>query len=954
MSFKKSLEFKVLSVVGTILVAGVIIASVMSVSIQKETLYRVTEFSTEKTADVIFQNIETTMIDGKADITKKIVDKLSRIRGIEEITVLNDEGREAFKQDAPARETAAMAELKSGKERLVTREGVRLTMYMPLKNTESCFSCHGQEKKVLGAVKVAVTIEKEYRKAMSLIALVIAITIIASLGFSLLLWIMLRKMVISPVKSIAAAAATIAEGDLSFNVTAQGDDEIGRLSSDLKESFSALETVLQRIKELSARIMTVVEEVEQEAVRVMKGAEAEAEATSNISSSVAELTVTTTEIAFNTDDLAASAGNASASIDEMVSSIRHINESIQELDGIVDSTSASIGQLSSTIKEVADSSAELSVASDETLAAISEIAAAIREVEASAKDSAALSEQVASDASTLGMASIAKTVEGMKEIESSVQNTAQCISALGNRSKEIEKILGVIQSVNDETGLLSLNAAILASKAGEHGRGFAIVASEMKDLSQRTETSTGDIAALIRAVQNEVVNAERAMNKGVRAVETGLVLTQEAYEALSNVLGSSRKASEMTLSIKRSTTEQAKAAGQVMEATERVKKMIETIAGATRDQAKGIEVISAAAERMKKLSFEVSKATAEQATSSGQIAEATETVSEKSRQISRSLSEQKTGADSILTSIEEVKDIPVANKNLASRISATIWNLQKDAVLLKAELERFRFSEKGSQSLRLGVVPLQDPSVMFRKFSPLAKYLSGKIGKKVDLRVAIDMESAEKDLGENTTQFCAMGPANYVNANLKYGVRVVARALRKGKPFHRAAIVAKEDSGLQTLKDLKGKTFAFMKKGSATGHIMPLASLKEAGIGMGDLSRHAFLGANEKIISAILSGQFDAGALTEEAAVDCAGKGLTVLRFSAEIPEFNICCNSSLDAGTVDAIRDALLSLDLSRKEDSEVLLSLGRDCTGFVRAAESDYVDFRRILMSIDAEHGS
>ncbi len=948
MRIKRSLEGKVLSVVVALLVVGVIAASLLSISIQRATLYSVTEFGTEKTADIILQNIETTMLDGKSEITKRIVAGMSHISGIENITVLDDEGREAFMLNAPVREAAALAELKSGKQRLLMRDAKRITFYMPMKNNPSCHSCHGLEKQILGAVKISVTIEKEYKKAMGLITIVIVITIIASLGFSILLWVMLRKMVISPVKAMEAASASLADGDLSFSMEAKGDDEIGRLTTHLRDSFLSLGTVLLRIRELSERILNVVDEVEKEAARLLKTAEAQADATSNISSSVEELTITTTEIAYNTEDLAASAGNASAAIEQMVSSIRYINESIQELDGIVESTSSSIEELSATIKEVADSSKELSGASDETVAAISEIAATIKEVEANASESAALSEKVSFDASNLGMTSIAKTVEGMKEIETSVQNTAQCISVLMARSKEIEKILSVIQSVNDETNLLSLNAAILASHAGEHGRGFSVVASEMKELSERTGNSAGDIAALIQAVQQEVANAERAMNKGVTAVKGGLILAKDAEEALKKVLGSSQKSTEMTLSIKRSTSEQARAAGLVMVASERVRQMVANIARATSEQARGVAVISEAADKMKKLSFAVSKATGEQAISSSQIAEATELVSDKSRQISRSLSEQKKGADSIFGSLEEVKEIPVETRDLALRVNASLWNLQKDASLLKAEMEQFRLSAKSGQSLRLGVAPLQEPAVMFRKFTPLSQYLSKKLGRKVDLKVAINMESAVKDIGENSTQFCAMGPVNYIEAFQKYGVRVIAKTLRKGKPVHLAAIVVKSDSGLMSLRDLKGKTVAFVKQNSATGHIMPLAALREAGVELDDLSRHAFLGDNGKVAKAVLAGEFDAGAMAEEAALSFREQGLKILSLSAEIPEFNICCNQSMDPGTVETIKNALLSLDVSKPDDEVILKSLGKDCTGFVTASDRDYDTFRAILRRV------
>jgi methyl-accepting chemotaxis protein len=948
---KKSLEFKVIVTVVALLFVGVISASFIAVSTQKATLYHLTELGSEKTAKIIFQNIETTMLEGKADITKKIIRNIGKIEGVENIAVLNLEGREAFTEGSPAGEASALNELRQGKDRLVKRDNTRLVYYMPLKNIPSCHTCHGTDKPILGAIKISVKIEKEYEKAMELIAMVIAITIVASLCFSWLLWMMLRKLVIKPVKAIEAAAASIAEGDLSFSLETTGDDEISRAGNHLRESFQSLEVVLQRIKELSDRILKVVEEVEQEAEKILKGAEEEAEATENISSSMEELNATTSEIADNTEDLAHSAGEASASIEELVSSIRNINESIQLLDGTVESTSASITEFSSTIKEVADSSEELAGASEETAAAISEIVAVIKEVEASARESAMLSEKVTNEAGTLGMASVVKTVEGMKEIALSVKNTSQCISVLGNRSKEIEKILHVIKLVNEETNLLALNAAILASQAGVHGRGFAVVASEMKDLSERTGNSTKDIASLIEAVKKEVGNAEKSMNKGITAVEGGIRLTKETEEALKKVLESSQKSSEMTLMIKRSTAEQARAAGQVTEATERVRRMTGNIARATAEQSKGVGLITEAAEKMKGLSFTVSKATGEQATTSSHISKATELVSEKSLQISKSLSEHKRGSGSIMVSIDAVKNIPLENRNLAFRISTTLWNLQKDAELLRAEMERFRFSAKIGHSLRLGVVPLQEPSVMFRKFSPLSEYLGKRLGRKVDLKVSIDMDSAVKDVGENVTQLCAMGPANFIEANVKYGVKVIAKALRKGKPFHRAAIVVTAGSSIQSVGDLKGKSLALASPKSATGHIMPLATLRDAGITIDDLKDYAFLGNHDKVANAVLRGDFDAGGMSEEAAGKYGEKGLKILEFSPEIPEFNICCNPSLDAETVTAMRDALVSLDLSKKDESVVLKSLGKDCTGFAPATEKDYDTFRKKILGFEAD---
>lgn len=948
---KKSLERKLLAIVATLFVVGVTSAAFMAVAIQKETLYSVAESGGENIANIIFQDIETTMLEGKADITKRIIENIVRIRGVEHVAVFNAEGREAFRKGSPALEGAALAELNSGKERLLSRDASRLVYYMPLKNTPACRACHGADKTLLGAVKVSITIEREYKKAMALITMAIAVMIAVTLGFSFVLWMLLRKTVIKPLKAVETAAAGIAEGNLSFEVGSTSDDEIGRASALLKDSFLTQEGVLKRIKELSKRILSAVHEVGGESEKVVKGAEAEAEASSSISSSVEQLNATVAEVADNTEKLAASAGDASASIQQMASSIESINGSIKDLNGIVESTSSSIEELTTTIKGVAGSAESLAGAAEETLSAISEITAAIREVDASAKESADLSEQVTNDAATLGMASIQKVIEGMRDIEASVRHTSECIGLLGSRSQEIEMILSVIENVTDDTTLLSLNARILAAQAGEHGKGFAVVAGEIKELARKTEMSTKDIASLIQAVQQEVKNAAAAMQKGISSVESGLRLSKEAEEALTRVLDSSRKSSEMTLSIKRSTEEQARAANLVTASTERIRTMIDHVAKATAEQWQSVVLVMKAAEEMKALSHRVSRATAEQGASSRQIARVTETVSERSSQISKYLAEHKKGSQGILQSIEAVKDIPIENKKLAFRINKTLWNLAKDAELLEAEVERFRFSEQSGHALRFGVVPLKEPSEMFRKFTPLAEYLSRSIGRRIDLKVAIDMEGAVKDLGENATQLCAMGPANYVEAHKKYGARVIAKALRRGKPFHRAAIVVKADSDVRNVRDLKGKTFAFVSPKSATGHIAPLATLKDAGLNGNDLLSYQFLGSHDKVAEAVLAGAYDAGGLMEETAHQYREKGLKVLQMSPEVPEFNICCNPSVDQATMNTVRDALVLLDMSKAEDATILTSLGKDCTGFMLANDHDYDIFKEKIMGLENE---
>jgi len=758
----------------------------------------------------------------------------------------------------------------------------------------------------------------------------------------------IRRSIVKPIKSIEQAARNVSQGDLTFDVTAESRDEIGRAGVLLKESFAAMEVVLRRIKELSDRIHVVVVEVEKTTEKVLSGAETEADAISAISSSVTELNSAVDEIAGNTDGLVSASETVSASSDQMAASIKMINTSIQDLNGLASSTTVSIEQLSNAIRSVAHNAEDLENASEETSTAIIQIAASVREVDTHAKESAERSEQVTTEAATIGVDSIMKTMEGMKEIALTVNNSATAIEALGKRSQEIEMIVGVIESVNEETNLLSLNASILAAQAGEHGKGFAVVAKKIKDLSDKTEKSTREIATLIQTFQREMNEAGELVKRGIPVVEEGTRLAKAGEDALRRIMDSSKRASEMALSIRRATEEQVKSTALVEAAADRVKIMVGDIARTAGEQSREATLIAEAAESMKKLAAQVSKATEEQAASGDQIARSTQLVSERSHQISRSLSEHRDGSRSIQRSIEAAQNIPVENQDRVFKISKTLWNLQKDAELLGAEMGRFSLKETKGLSLRFGVVPLKGPSEMFRKFKPLSDHLATQLGRRVDLKVAIDMESAIKDLGDNVTQICAMGPANYVEAQRKYGVVVIAKALRKDKPFHRVAIVVRKDSPIQSVTDLKGKRFAFGSIGSATSHVIPVAMLKNAGMTVADLRHYEFIGHHDQLIKDVLDGNFDAAGLIEEQAQKHLADGLRILTVSIEIPEFSICCNSSVDEETRDRCRTILTSLRSANEKDIQILEPLGKDCTGFLPASEKDYAEFANTIEGV------
>lgn len=693
------LEQKIIITVLVMLLVGVVSAGLMTVFIEKATLYGITEESSHMTASVITKNIERTMIENRPDLTRAIVSEIKGTVGVEDISIINSEGREAFNKSAALDETDAIKKIISTNAPLIIKNPKKLTLYKPLVNDTSCKGCHPQEGNILGAVKVTMSIEKQYKKAMRSIAIVIIATIFGALIFSIVIWAMLRKMVILPIKTIETAAARLAEGDLSFNVDIKSKDEIGRLSKAIKESINSLGRILQNIKNVARRVPVVANKVEKDSQKVVDGTQMEAEAMSEIAFSLEELNAAITEISEGTESLVSSAEQTAAAMNEIAASIGDVRASTHQLSESIETTSSSIEELSATIKEVANNADNLLSATDETLSAIEEMAVSVKEVEQNAKDSAKLSEKVMNEASTFGITSIEKTVKGMKNIKLSVEETNEFIKKLGGRSEEIGKILNVIDDITDQTALLALNAAILAAQAGEHGRGFAVVADEIKELAERTAFSTQEISSLIQSVQEEVKSTMEAMKRGMISVEEGFELSEKAADALKKILESSKKSSEMAFSIERSTAEQSTAIRLVRNSMENIKSMTGTIAKATSEQTKGAALIVNATIKMRDNSLHVRKATDEQSASSQHISKAIGIVSDKSQVILQAIYEQRRGLSQIRDSMERIKDLPKVDRDIAYSINDSLRGLLSDTELIDAEIKRFKFSEDENETI---------------------------------------------------------------------------------------------------------------------------------------------------------------------------------------------------------------------------------------------------------------
>lgn len=494
----------------------------------------------------------------------------------------------------------------------------------------------------------------------------------------------------SKISGISKTIDRMTKGDLSPGIKTATDDEFGTIFAGLDFLTKWLAATIDRYKTISENVADATELLNRTFKDLITGVNRQQLSTENAMGSVHNVIASMEQVIASTESLVELSNESTQALDDILATSQGVLDKMDRLNSSVQASYETAVAITRSSREVASSAARANSAMGIADSAVANINQSVTKIGGIVRETTELSRSTNSIIADRGIKSVLDAIESMHQIEQFVSSLSTVMTNLGTRSKDIAKVLDVIKEVTEQTKLLSLNAQILSGQAGEHGKPFAVVASEMKSLSDKTAISTKEIESIISTIQGEISSAVKSTGDTAKMVVEGKSVAARANDALQSIQKSSNHSSEMLGSIEEAALHQNQSLDQIIAAFSEIRKLINEVNRATSDEEKGMTSLLEGFGDIRDAMEVTRNASFDQEKSIKQVSGNLCSANEKTAYISAAAKEQHENSHEMIRSMKRVMQIGAETVTGVRDVSARIVKMSSEVESLKREFKSFK------------------------------------------------------------------------------------------------------------------------------------------------------------------------------------------------------------------------------------------------------------------------
>jgi methyl-accepting chemotaxis protein len=499
-------------------------------------------------------------------------------------------------------------------------------------------------------------------------------------------WAVLLRRVKAMADSLNETA--IMEGDLTYRVPEKSRDIIGLVARRFNENIEYLQQVVHTI--------IVSRKAMEETLQSLNNRISEMEVIVNnyeskildVQSEVNEMNSSMDSIVSQASTLSEGSQETSSAILEQQANISQIEQQTDEVSGYVVEITSSLEELEASIRHVSDNAKTMSSSAESTQGLVTNMSSLVGQIQDIVKETDDYSTSMV-DAARDGKDKVGNLSKSMIEINGKSTELGTIFNTLKEGSDSIGKIISTMEEIGDQTGLLALNAAIIAAQAKDEGRSFAVVASEIRALSDRTTDSAREIGDILKDIQSGITLAHSVIIENNQNLSNGLSVSTDASEALDSILTMVDQARTRVSSIGNLMEEQGIHFRDISGAVENVSQMTRSVADSVKEQEAGAELIGKTSTHINELTGSVKRALEEQSKVALQISSTTSTFDSMASGVDSMSQTQASQMSSINSIVEEIRRLFEEEKRILGMVSSDRNETMKSLANLSGEIDRF-------------------------------------------------------------------------------------------------------------------------------------------------------------------------------------------------------------------------------------------------------------------------